>query len=175
MLTECRQTRKNMATAITGSDGAPPRQLRRLELLDELDVCNEQLSQVCRRCNDKIGRLNEEQAKLISRAGPTSPQSLHSELLKLGDDEKLADLRYEQDTAKSLVSRIAMSEALLRQSQSELAKLRAIPKPDADDVKRRKIQEGRQLRNSLDLQRLGHALAHANERVAELTAEILAE
>jgi hypothetical protein len=150
-------------------------ELRRLELLDELDVCNEQLSEACRRCNDKISRLNDEHAKLISMAGHTSPQSLRGELLKLGDPELLADLRYEQATSQNLASRIAMSESLLRQAQSELAKLRAIRKPDSDDKGRIALQESRQQRNALDLKRLGAALAHANERVAELTAEILAE
>ena len=150
-------------------------ELRRLELLDELDVCNEQLSQVCRRCNDKISRLNEENTKLISAAGHSSPETLRGELLKLGCPEKLADLRFEQGTARSLVSRIAMSEALLKQAQSELTKLRANKKPDADDRSRIKVQEAREQRNALDLKRLGAALAHANERVRELTDEIISE
>jgi hypothetical protein len=148
---------------------------RRLQLVASIDANNESLAEVARRGNDRIARLQAEYIKLLNKTGHTSPQTLQGELLRLGNDELLADLRFEQATAESLTSRVAMSEALLRQAQSELAKLRAIRKPDAEDAHRTKTQEAREKRHALDLKRLGAALGHANERTRQLTEQIIDE
>lgn len=160
---------------IDRADADPALELRRLELLEELDIVNEQLSETCRRCHDKIVRLNAESGRLVVAAGRTSPESLRNELMKLGDDELLADLRFAQGDVESLTSRLAVSEQLLNQAERELKRLRAIKKPDSHDRQQTTIQENRERRNRLDAKRLVEALAAATHRASQLQAEIVNE
>jgi hypothetical protein len=148
---------------------------RRLQLLATLDAANESLAEACRRGNDRIGRLQAEQLKLLAAVGHSSPESLRGELLKLGCPEKLADLRFENTNVEQFTARLAVSEKLLDQAQRELKRLREIKKAENHDRQQIAIQENRERRNQLDMQRLGTALALANERARELTDLIINE